>query len=237
MWWLIIALVAVSGAVLYWLLIITEGVYLGRSVVVWLYDRFAPRYDAAKAYTTDDETILVVEPVLSHLRAARPRVLDVATGTGRVPRFLCADDRFDGRVTGLDASLPMLAHARHALDDHAARVDLLAAGADRLPFPSALFDTVTCLESLEFFPSEETALREMVRVLRPGGALLVTRRRGWEARTFIGRYRSPAAFLDRLHRLGLVQTALHPWQSNYDLAVGRKPNHVLSRTGDDHRES
>jgi ubiquinone/menaquinone biosynthesis C-methylase UbiE len=67
------------------------------------------------------------------------------------------------------------------------------------------------------------ALRQMVRVLRPGGLLLVTRRRGWEAKTFIGRYRSVEQFQQLLESMGLEAVETQPWQVNYDLVFARKP--------------
>ena len=53
---------------LYWLLVSTEGVYLGRRIVVWLYDITARRYDDIKEYDPDDERLLVTNPVLAALQ-------------------------------------------------------------------------------------------------------------------------------------------------------------------------
>ena len=230
-WLWVVMLLVIVAAVIYWLLVITEGVYLGRSVVVWLYDRFAPQYDAVKQYTVEDESILVVEPVLACIRRPNVCVLDVATGTGRVPQFLHGDERFVGRVVGIDASRAMLHQAVANVQPYQPVTDLICGEASALPLPAAHFDVVTCLESLEFFPSETAALREIVRVLRPGGYLLITRRIGWEARFFFGRFRTPAAFEARLHDLGLDDATTYPWQSNYDLVIAYKP---LAKRGETH---
>ena len=56
--------------------------------------------------------------------------------------------------------------------------------------------------------------REMARVLRPGGVLMVTRRRGWEAKTFVGRYRTGAQFRELLQQLGFVDVDTKPWQED-----------------------
>ena len=84
-----LGLIAVGG-LLYWQLGIAEGAYLGRRVVVWLYDRFASRYEAVKAYDTGWERDTLAAPVVTFLKrrpggsnATSPIVLDVATGTGR----------------------------------------------------------------------------------------------------------------------------------------------------------
>ncbi len=95
------------------LLIITEGVYLGRRAVVWMYDLTARKYDGIKQYDVYAEELFVVRPLLHHLRAIpAPRILDVATGTGRLPWFVLQQPTFQGRVTGLDASANMLARRR-----------------------------------------------------------------------------------------------------------------------------
>lgn len=224
--WLLLT-VLVIAAILYWLLVITEGVYLGRRVVIWLYDLTAHLYDGIKQYNPLDERIAVVRPLLLGLRGGpAPLVLDVATGTGRVPYDLMNAPSFVGRVVGLDPSAKMLAHARSKLSDHLAgdrpRVMLVRQRAAPLPFGDAQFDAVTCLEALEFFPSAEHALREMVRVLKPGGFLMTSRRIGWEAKMFFGRYQDPADFEACLRDLGLVAVNSIVWQTDYDMVTARK---------------
>ena len=112
------------------------------------------------------------------LTLADPRpgehVLDVACGTGVVALAAAALVGPGGRVVGLDPSPAMLAEAR-ALPTPAGGVPVEwhegVAGA--LPFPDASFDAVTCQLGLMFFPDRVAALREMGRVLRPGGRLAV----------------------------------------------------------------
>ncbi|MGH2536061.1 MAG: class I SAM-dependent methyltransferase [Candidatus Promineifilaceae bacterium] len=217
-----------AAGLLYWLLIATEGVYLGRRVVVWLYDLTAGRYDRIKQFDPAAERLALSGYFLAEL-AGRPDawLLDVATGSGRAPLALLGDGRFLGRAVGLDASGPMLAQAQAKL----ARLDPDARGrclwvrqyAGRLPFAAASFSAVICLEALEFFPSDRAALAEMARVLRPGGLLLVSRRKGLAGRLFLGRYRSAEALASTLAELGLVAIKSHLWQLNYDLVSARQP--------------
>ena len=214
----------------HWLIIITEGVFLGPKLVVWLYDREAFRYDSIKAYAMEDELILLVEPILGELQGKQsPSVLDVATGTGRVPLFLFEDGRFlnslNGRFVGLDASRKMLDFGIKNLAESAqgSAANWVLGSAANLTFADAEFDVVTCLESLEFFPELERAINEMIRVLKPDGSLLITRRAGWEAKWFLGRYYSQEAFTKMLREKGLTDVILYQWQNNYDLAIGRKP--------------
>ena len=223
-WLLLLGGVFLLALFLYWLLVTTEGVYLGRRVVVWLYDLTAHKYDAIKAYEEGDEQLLVTRPVLAAIgRRTEPLLLDVATGTGRVPFDLLQAPTFSGHVVGLDHSVRMLAIARRKLAPYCGRVSLVLHPAVPLPFPDARFDAVTCLEALEFLPSDAAALAEMVRVLRPGCYLFTTRRRGWEGKAFLHRYRSRDKMCASLQRLGLQEIRFHPWQVNYDLVTARKP--------------
>lgn len=222
---LIAVLLTLLGLLVYWLLVTTEGVYLGRRVVTWLYDITAHRYDAIKEYDPSDERLLVTRPVLSALQnIAHPRLLDVATGTGRVPHDLLQSPHFSGTITALDDSRRMLEVAREKLQNYRGCVALVQHPAVPLPFPDEQFDLVTCLEALEIFPFDEAAVREMVRVLRPERFLFVTRRRGLEGKLFLYRYRSRDSMQAMLEETGLRQVQFHPWQVNYDLVTAVKPN-------------
>jgi ubiquinone/menaquinone biosynthesis C-methylase UbiE len=129
---------------------------------------------------------------------------------------------FNGRVVGLDPAQKMLGLAADKLAAFRDRAMLVQQTAVPLPFPDAAFDAVTCLESLEFFPSDKAALREMVRVLKPGGLLFVTRRQGRDARLFFNHYRSQEEFETLLTDLGLTAVNSQPWQFDYDQVFGKK---------------
>jgi ubiquinone/menaquinone biosynthesis C-methylase UbiE len=100
------------------------------------------------------------------------RVLDVACGTGVVTRLIPERVGPSGYVTGLDMSPGMLAVARSVLDDP--NVTWEEGNAVELPFAEDAFDVVTCQQGLQFFPERAKALREMRRVLRPGGRLALS---------------------------------------------------------------
>lgn len=219
----ILALIALA-ALAYWFLIdVTEGVYLGRRMVVWLYDITAHKYDGIKEFDDSAERFFVTRPLLHTLAHPAPLILDVATGTGRVPWYLLEEPTFHGQVIGLDASEKMMALAVEKLRPYHARVAFVQGLADLLPFPANSFQAVTCLEALEFFPNDTAALQAMIHVLAPGGTLLVTRRRGWEAKTFIRHNRSPEAFAAHLQTLGVVDVRRQLWQEEYDLIFAFKP--------------
>ena len=97
------------------------------------------------------------------------RVLDVACGTGVLACAAAERVEPDGAVTGLDRSDEMLAIAR----GKSARIEWKSGQAEALPFADASFDRVASQFGLMFFEDKAESLREMVRVLRPGGRLAV----------------------------------------------------------------
>lgn len=206
-----------------WLLVTTEGVFLGRRVVVWLYDLTAGRYDGIKQFDPDLESAFVIYPLRRRLPSPGAFVLDVATGTGRLPDFLLRDPAYNGRVIGLDASARMLAVAHDKLRPYGDRVLLVRQSALDLPFADGAFGGVTCLEALEFLPDDRAALREMARVLQPGGILLVSRRTGPEAGAFLHHVHPAEEFEALLAEIGLVDVQTQPWQLEYDLVWARRP--------------
>lgn len=219
---LILAGVVVLAALAYWQLIVAEGTYLGPRVVAWTYDLVSGRYDAIKRFRPRDESWFVAIPLLGALLdVEHPLVLDVATGTGRLPLALLRE-RFRGQIAGLDLSRGMLSQARRKLRAYDDQVTLIWEDAAHLPFDDGTFDAVTCLESLEFMSRPLEVLSEMVRVLAPGGVLLVSNRVGPEARFLPGRSIPRPAFQRVLDDQPLSDFQVRPWQSNYDLAIARK---------------
>ncbi|HEY3829939.1 MAG TPA: class I SAM-dependent methyltransferase [Solirubrobacteraceae bacterium] len=100
------------------------------------------------------------------------RVLDVATGTGLVAQELVR--RYGCTVVGLDQSAEMLSGARERLarDPHlAARISLLQGEAEQLPFGAREFDHLTFTYLLRYVEDPAATLRELARVVRPGGRI------------------------------------------------------------------
>ncbi len=97
------------------------------------------------------------------------RVLDVACGTGVVARECARRLGASGRVTGLDINDGMLTVARRLRPE----IDWRQGDAVDLPFNDGSFEAVVCPFALMFFPDRVAALREMWRVLAPGGRLAV----------------------------------------------------------------
>lgn len=93
-------------------------------------------------------------------------VLDVATGTGAVALELIR--RLRCAVVGLDQSPQMLAEARRRLPPG---VSLVEGDADRLPFADASFDALTFTYLLRYVDDPGATLRELARVVKPGGTV------------------------------------------------------------------
>ena len=218
-WVALILGLVLLGLLLYWQLVIAEGTYLGPRVVVLLYDWSARVYERIKKFDVGDEQWFLGLPLARALALIpAPLVLDVATGTGRLPRALLRQPAFDGRVIGLDLSRRMLREAVRGTDQFADRLTYIWQDARRLPFDDGTFDAVTCLEALEFTPNPREVLAELVRVLRPGGALLVTNRVGRDAKFLPGRAFPRDAFERILREFPLEEVKVRPWQMDYDLA-------------------
>lgn len=102
------------------------------------------------------------------------RLLDLATGTGALARAFLRAHR-TATVVGCDINTSMLAVARKRLGPEiaAGRCELLLASADRLPFPNQSFDAVSIAFAIDDMPDRHETMREIRRVLRPGGVLIL----------------------------------------------------------------
>ena len=214
---LVIGIVAL-GFFLYWQLILAEGAYFGRRVVALLYDWSAHIYDRIKAFDVGYEQWFLGLPVSRALAMLPdPLILDVATGTARLARTLLAQPGYRGHIIGLDYARKMLQHAIQTTQSWSEQLTFVWQDASLLPFPDDTFDAVTCLEALEFMPDPKQVLQEMIRVLRPGGLLVITNRIGKDARWLPRRTFSSADFEAKLREYPLEMIRTQPWQEDYDL--------------------
>ena len=138
------------------------------------FDRQAPTYDTSgygrHARRLHAEVMAAVE---SFPFAA---VLDVGCGTGATLEAIVRTHP-EAQAWGLDLSAEMIAKARERLawvgEYAGGAVDLQVADAEHLPLADAAVDLVLCVDSLHHYPDAEAALREMRRVTRPGGRLVI----------------------------------------------------------------
>ncbi len=100
------------------------------------------------------------------------RVLDVACGTGVVARLAAERVGATGTVAGIDLNPGMLEVAR-SVTPPSMVVEWHQSSAEAMPLPDEAFDVVLCQLGLQFMPDKPAALREMKRVLAPGGRLII----------------------------------------------------------------
>jgi demethylmenaquinone methyltransferase/2-methoxy-6-polyprenyl-1,4-benzoquinol methylase len=109
---------------------------------------------------------------ISVVRAGE-RVLDVAGGSGDLSRQFARRVGEDGQVWLTDINKAMLRVGRDRLIDEGASMPVAQCDAEHLPFPSNYFNCVSIAFGLRNVTHKDAALREMQRVLKPGGRLLV----------------------------------------------------------------
>lgn len=130
-----------------------------------LFAPLGPTYDRVGAVLSFGQDPRWRRFLVSRIPADGGHVLDVATGTGLVAEQLL---RAGHRVTGLDQSAEMLALARQRFGDE---VELVEASAETLPFADTSFDHLTFTYLLRYVDDPAAVLRELARVVRPGGTI------------------------------------------------------------------
>ncbi|MEM7123952.1 MAG: methyltransferase domain-containing protein [Pseudomonadota bacterium] len=131
-------------------------------------------------------------------------VLDIACGTGVLAREALARVGPEGSVTGLDRNADMLAVARRTTPD----ITWCEGMAEDLPFDDGSFDAVASQFGLMFFDDQVASLKEMHRVLRPGGRLVVA---VWDSLERSPGYRAVAALLQRLFGTSIADAMRAPF--------------------------
>ena len=185
-----------------------------------LFDEWPEKYD--RWFTTPIGALVKEvesELLLDLLKPARgERILDAGCGTG----VFTKDILFSGsKVLGLDVSLPMLIRARGKAQDSFNHV--VAGDIRNLPFQDHCFDKTVSVTALEFIADGEMAIRELFRVTRKGGFIVVATlnslspwalRRKEEAgksQTLFRKaiFRSPDELASLALVKGIVRTAVH----------------------------
>lgn len=156
-----------------------------------LFDGLPRRYDALAEVLSFGQNARWRHEMVGHVADARPlptsmlptsilptptsmlptSILDVATGTAGVALELV--QRTSAGVTGIDLTAAMLARGRERIARAGAgdRVRLAAARAEQLPFADETFDALTFTYLLRYVADPAATLRELARVLKPGGAI------------------------------------------------------------------
>ncbi len=142
-------------------------------------------------------------------------VLDVATGTGTVARLIAAEVGEAGRVVGADISPAMLGiAAAKAAEPGSACIEYVECSATALAAADASFQLALCQQGLQFFPDRIAAVRELHRVLAPGGVAVAS---SWAAERPLGLF---GPMVDTLSEFGITEPYPRAFDaSSYALAV------------------
>ncbi|SHI60215.1 demethylmenaquinone methyltransferase [Cruoricaptor ignavus] len=145
-----------------------------KSQVEDMFDNIAPRYDLLNHVLSLKIDVLWRRLLVHMMAAGRPqRVLDVATGTGDLA---IAIHRGTGaQVTGLDLSQQMLNVGTEKIKNAglSTGIRMLKGDAENLPFQDDTFDAVSVAFGVRNFENLEIGLREMRRVVKPGGSVFI----------------------------------------------------------------
>jgi len=153
-------------------------------------------------------------------------VLDVATGTGAVAIELARQKGCD--VVGVDQSPEMLAEAKRRIGaaDLDARIRLVESRAEELPFGDGSFDGLTFTYLLRYVEDPAATMRELARVLRPGGAIAMLEfgvprriwRAPWELYVRVGLPLAGRAISPGWHEVGgFLGTSIRDFYARYPL--------------------
>ena len=138
-----------------------------------VFRRVAPRYDAMNDLMSFGTHRLMKRAAIEWTALRRgQRALDLAGGTGDLALLLADVVGRSGRVTLADINAAMLAVGRERLASND-NIDYIQADGSALPFPADYFDAVTIAFGLRNFTDKAAGLREMHRVLKPRGVLVV----------------------------------------------------------------
>ena len=140
-----------------------------------MFDGIAPSYDSLNHILSLGADRRWRRRAMKHIAGERvAQVLDVACGTGD-STIVIARRLHGGQVTGADISEEMLRIARTKASKEAVgnTISFIHADCEALPFKDNSFDRVTCFFGIRNFEDREKGLREMLRVLRPGGKLVI----------------------------------------------------------------
>lgn len=140
-----------------------------------MFNSIAYRYDFMNRFLSVGIDVWWRKKAISQLKSLAPKqILDVATGTGDVA-ILTWQMLKPEKITGIDISEGMLELGRKKIEKLglANKIGLFTGDSETIPFADNSFDAITVAFGVRNFQNLEKGLQEMLRVLRPGGKLVV----------------------------------------------------------------
>lgn len=220
--------VALVAGLLVWLRRRTGKATIQRRFWDVAYDRLALLYDGVDWFT-GNTTHRLRRRALPHLPPEGSRVLEIGFGSGKLHAELA--ERY--AMAGLDRAPGMARLTERRLESHGLTSELHVGDATALPWGDATFDAVLLTFAFSAFPDAETAMDEMVRVVKPGGKLIIVDAgeaqdgnamahflaQLWSA---FGDYMRDEAPLMKAHGLTVTREDCGPWGCVH-ITVGAKP--------------
>jgi demethylmenaquinone methyltransferase/2-methoxy-6-polyprenyl-1,4-benzoquinol methylase len=142
--------------------------------VTEMFDKVSSNYDVLNRVLTFGIDISWRKHVVALVKEGNAqKVLDIATGTGDLAIMMAKADISD--VTGLDISPGMLNIGIQKVKDEGlnGKIDMVIGDSEKLPFEEGTFDAITVAFGVRNFENLELGLREILRVLKPNGSLIV----------------------------------------------------------------
>jgi ubiquinone/menaquinone biosynthesis C-methylase UbiE len=199
--------------------------------------QFTKTAEAFSVYAVRDTAAVVAEKVEFAKPQSTDVVLDVACGPGAFVLALAPRVQF---ARGLDLTPEMLTRARaFQAERQISNVDFVCGDSDQLPFPDGSFDLVTCQMAIHHMSKPESALKEMVRVTKAEGRLLVIDTLGPESDAKFELHNRVEKLRDPSHTLTLRLTTFLQIFDNEGLEIERQAlrrrarsfNHWMLRAG------
>ncbi len=146
-----------------------------KSQVSTMFDNIAPWYDFLNHFLSLGIDISWRKKAIRQLRGRKPKnILDVATGTGDLA--LEAENQLKpDRITGIDISNEMLEVGRKKIKNKglSGKIEMVLGDSEMLPFADNTYDAITVGFGVRNFENLEKGLKEMNRVLKPGGMAVI----------------------------------------------------------------
>jgi phosphatidylethanolamine/phosphatidyl-N-methylethanolamine N-methyltransferase len=151
---------------------------LDRDTIEKAYARWAPVYDLVFGRVFEQGRMASIAAAEQHVGAGSGRILEVGVGTG----ISLLSYQRNHRIVGIDISAPMLRRAQERVAEHGLNnVEALAVmDAKHLALPDASFDVVVAQYVITAVPDPEATLDEFLRVLKPGGEIVLVNHLGAE---------------------------------------------------------